>query len=110
MLSWLSDGNSQHPGVYRFLPAAGRAEAFLLGVGGAADHFAHQLGDGIAVNPEDSEKLLGLTAAGHLRNRQAVDVVVLHCDDASSGGPRIVDNGLGVKRFDVQRQPKPHEG
>lgn len=30
-------------------------------------------------------------------------VVVLHCDDASSGGPGVVDDGLGVKGFDGER-------
>lgn len=30
-------------------------------------------------------------------------VVVLHCDDASSGGPAIVDDGLGVQGFEGER-------
>lgn len=30
-------------------------------------------------------------------------IVVLHCDDASSGGLGVVDDGLGVQRFDGER-------
>ena len=30
-------------------------------------------------------------------------VVVLHCDDATSGGPGVIDDGLGVQRFDGEK-------
>lgn len=30
-------------------------------------------------------------------------VVVLHCDDASSGRPGVVNDGLGVQGFDGER-------
>lgn len=30
-------------------------------------------------------------------------VVVLHCDDASSGGPGVFDDGLRVQGFDGER-------
>lgn len=30
-------------------------------------------------------------------------VVVLHCDDSSSGGPGVIDDGLGVQGFDGER-------
>lgn len=46
---------------------------FLLGIGRAAEHLADCLSDGVTVNAKDSEQLMGLAAAGHLGNCQAVD-------------------------------------
>lgn len=64
---------SQPRSPFTIFAAAAAAEAFLLGVGGAAEHLADCLSDGVAVDAEDSEQLLGLAAAGNLGNCQAVD-------------------------------------
>ncbi|TNN60288.1 hypothetical protein EYF80_029453 [Liparis tanakae] len=45
----------------------------LFGVGGAAEHLTDRLSDGVAVDAEDPQQLVGLAAAGHLRHGQAVD-------------------------------------
>lgn len=43
-----------------------------LGIGGAAEQLMDHLSDGVAVDAEDPQQLLGLAAAGHLGDRQAV--------------------------------------
>lgn len=63
-----------HQGVLdRVFPAAAPAAVFLLGVGGAAEHLADRLSDGVPVNAEDAEQLAGLAAARHLGHCQALD-------------------------------------
>lgn len=56
-----------------FPAAASAAATFLLGVGRVAEHLADRLSDGVAVDAEDSEQLVGFAAAGHLRDCQALD-------------------------------------
>uniref|UniRef100_A0A087YQ12 Uncharacterized protein n=1 Tax=Poecilia formosa TaxID=48698 RepID=A0A087YQ12_POEFO len=45
----------------------------LLGVGRAAERLAHRLGDGVAVDAEEPQQLVGFAAAGHLGDGQAVN-------------------------------------
>lgn len=56
--------------------------ALLLGVGGATEGLVHRLHDGVAVDAEDAQQLVGFAAAGHLVDGQA-----LH------GEARLVDHG-----------------
>lgn len=62
-----------HRVIYQVVPAAVALEAFLLGVGRAAEQLTDCLSDGITVDAENPEQLVGLPAPGHLGNGQAVD-------------------------------------
>lgn len=69
-------------GAWASLPAFLCVPALLLGVGGAAEGLVHRLHDGVAVDAEDAQQLVGFAAAGHLVDGQA-----LH------GEARLVDHG-----------------
>lgn len=60
-------------GVLYHVVAAVTTAASLLSIGRAAEHLADCLSNGVTVNAKDSEQLLGLAAAWHLGNGQAVD-------------------------------------
>lgn len=67
---WSSSVN--HGVLYHIVNVSSTAATFLLGVGGAAEHLVDRLNDGVAVDAKDSEQLVGLAAAWHLGDRQAV--------------------------------------
>lgn len=54
------------------LPSPPASPPLLLGVGGAAEGLVHRLHDGVAVDAEDAQQLVGLAAAGHLGDGQAL--------------------------------------
>lgn len=58
--------------LYHIVNVSSAVATFLLGVGRAAEHLVDRLNDGVAVDAKDSEQLVGLAAAWHLGDCQAV--------------------------------------
>lgn len=60
----------------------GGAGRRLLGIGGAAEHLADSLGDGVAVDAVDLEQLVGFAATGNVGHSQTVQAearLIDHC-------------------------------
>lgn len=92
----------------------------LLGVGGAAHHFADGLDNGVAVDAVDFEQLMRFAAAGDVGHSQTVQVeallihhhraqgftktsfivVILHGQHSSSCGTAMIDDCFVVQWFD----------
>lgn len=57
-------------------------EKKLLGIGGAAEHLADGLGDGITIDAIDLEQLVWFATAGDMRHSQAMQTearLIDHC-------------------------------
>lgn len=84
------------PGWCRVRPPP--PQTSLLCVGRAAEELPDRLGDGVAVDAEDSKQLVGFGAAGNLRDGQAVDGEARLVHQSRTHGLTETTCGLGSKQ------------